>query len=131
MNKEIKSLDKPDQALLRGLMNGHSKVPLEFLFLESGCVPVSFIHVCRRLIYLQTILKKDPNELISRVYFAQQSNSLPGDYCRLVAEDQASLGISLTEKQIIEMSSREYKKTIKEKVRNKAFEYLKSIQGTH
>ena len=58
VDKEIRTLDKPDQALLRGLMTGHAKVPLEFLFLESGCIPVSFIPICRRLVYLQNILKK-------------------------------------------------------------------------
>ena len=90
VDKEIRTLDKPDQALLRGLMTGHAKVPLEFLFLESGCIPVSFIHICRRLVYLQNILKEDQGELLSRVYFAQKADSLPGDFCRLVAEDLLS-----------------------------------------
>ena len=87
-------------------MTGHSKVPLEFLFLESGCVPVSYIHICRRLVYLQNILKKDRSELLSRVYFAQKADSLPGDFCRLVASDLDSLDISLTEENIKTMSSR-------------------------
>ena len=38
VEKEIKTLNKPKQALLRGLVSGHTKVPLEFLFLETGCV---------------------------------------------------------------------------------------------
>ena len=87
VDKEIKTLSKPDKALLLGLVSRHAKVPLEFLFLETGCVPVSVIHSCQRLVYLQTILKKEPNELLSRVYFAQKADSLPGDYCWLVAED--------------------------------------------
>lgn len=92
----VKTINKPDEALIRGLISGHAKVPLEFLFLETGCAPVSFIHACRRLVYLQTILKKDPAELLSRVYFAQKSDSLPGDYCRLVAADQERFEICLT-----------------------------------
>ena len=97
VDKEIMTLNKPDQALLRGLKTGHAKVPLEFLFLESGCNPVSFIHICRRLVYLQNILKKDQCELLSHVYFAQKADNLPGNFCRLVAEDLIILDISLTE----------------------------------
>ena len=131
IDKEIKTLNKPDEALLRGLMNGHSNVPLEFLFLESGCVPVFYIHICRRLVYLQNILKKDRAELVSRVYFAQTADSLPGDFCRLIASDLESLDIRLTEENIKAMSSRDYKKHIKEKGRTHAFRYLKSLQATH
>ena len=65
VDKEILSLNKPDQSLLRGLVSGHSKVPLEFLFLETGSTPLSLIHADRRLVYLQTILRKEPSELFS------------------------------------------------------------------
>ena len=41
------------------------------------------------------------------------------------------LDISLTEDQIKRMSTREYKKHIKEKVRSGAFRYLQSVQETH
>ena len=65
------------------------------------------------------------------MYFAQKADSLPGDFCRLVAADLVSLDISLTEDQIKRMSTREYKKHIKEKVRSGAFRYLQSVQKTH
>ena len=131
VDKLVKTLNKPDEALIRGLNSGHATVPLEFLFLESGCVPVSFIHACRRLVYLQTILKKDPGELLSRVYFAQKADSLPGDYCRLVAADQERFQISLSEEEVRNMSSKLYKKYVKEKVNKGAFEYLISLQKNH
>ena len=87
MDKEILGLKIPDQALIRGLVLGHSKVPLELLFLETGCVSVSLIHACRRMIYLHLILRKGTKELVSKVYQTQKSYSLPGDYFRLVAAD--------------------------------------------
>ena len=113
VDKEIQTLNKPDLALLRGLVSSYSKVPLEFLFLETGCVPVSYIHACRRLVYLQTILKKDPAELLSRVYFAQKADSLPGDYCRLVAADQEKYEICRTEDEVRNMSSRLFRNYLK------------------
>ena len=112
-------------------MNGHSKVPLEFLFLESGCVPVSYVHICRRLVYLQNILKKDRAELVSRVYLAQKADSLPCEFTRLVSSDLESLDIHLTEENLKTMSSRDYKKHIKENDRTHAFRYFKSLQATH
>ena len=38
VDKEIKTLNEPDQTLLCGLISGHSKVPLDFWFLEFSCV---------------------------------------------------------------------------------------------
>ena len=131
VDKEVSRLNKPDQALLRGLVSGHSKVPLEFLFLETACVPVSLVHVCRRLIYLHTILRKGPSEMVKNIYLTQKMDSLPGDYCRLVAADLAEMNIGLTEEQISSMKAKTYKKHIKTKVSQYAFKYLKNEQQRH
>ena len=70
-------------------------------------------------------------ELLSRVYFAQKADSLPGDYCRLVAADQEQFQICLSEEEVRNMSSRLYKKYIKEKVNKSAFAHLISVQQNH
>ena len=57
--KDILLLEKVDEALLRGLLNAHSKVPLESLYLETGCIPNRYIIKSRRLSYLYNILQKD------------------------------------------------------------------------
>ena len=56
---EIEMIEKVDEDLLRGLLKAHSKIPLEALYLETGCIPVRFIIKSRRLSYLHTILQKD------------------------------------------------------------------------
>jgi hypothetical protein len=38
--KDITDLDKIDEALLRYLLGCHSKTPVEFIFLESGSIPI-------------------------------------------------------------------------------------------
>ena len=73
--KESLILKKPDKALLSSLVGGHAKVPLEFLYLEAEVIYARFILACRRIIYLQTILRKDDMELVKQIYTAQQSNS--------------------------------------------------------
>ena len=81
-------LEKVDEVLLRGLLNVHSKIPLEALFLETSCIPIRFILVSRRLMYLYTILQRNPDEMIRKVYEVQKVNTGPGDFCELVEEDK-------------------------------------------
>ena len=56
--KDIILLEKVDEALLRGLLTAHSKVPLEALYLETKSVPLRFIAASRRLMYLHNILQR-------------------------------------------------------------------------
>ena len=55
-NADVEQLEKVDEALLRGLLRAHLKVPLK----------------TRRLCYLKTILHRDDEKLIREVYNAQK-----------------------------------------------------------
>ena len=65
--KDILLLEKVDEALLRGILQSHSKIPLEALFLETNSVPIRFILSSRRLMYVHCILQKDEEELVKKV----------------------------------------------------------------
>ena len=86
-DSDIKLLETIDEHLLRSLVNGHAKTPIEFLYLEAGAVPIRFLLSSRRMIYLQTILKRDEGELIRKIYKAQARNPTPGDFVELVKTD--------------------------------------------
>ena len=77
---DLASLEKIDEALLRFLLNSHAKAPLESLYMESGAIPMRFIVASRRLNFLQTILKRDEEELTRRVFMAQLEDPLEGDF---------------------------------------------------
>ena len=94
---EVKMLEKVYEHLLRCLVKGHSKLPIEFFYLEAGAVPIRFINSSRRLNYLQTILRRPKEELIQRVYDAQKSDPTPGDFYQLVKGD---IGCEITEEYI-------------------------------
>ena len=47
--KETKMLEVVDEHLLRSLVKGHAKTPIEFLYLEAGATPIRFIIASRRL----------------------------------------------------------------------------------
>ena len=84
---QIEAFEKIDEALLRGLVLGHAKLPVPALYLECGQVPIRYIMAVRRILYLQTILHRDQNELIKKVYLAQKEDPIEGDFCQLVQKD--------------------------------------------
>ena len=72
-NTELEMLEKIDEDLLRRLLKAHSKIPKEVLYLETGSLPIRFILKCRRILYLQTILKRHPEELIREILLSNMT----------------------------------------------------------
>ena len=128
---ELKMLEKVDEYLLRSLVDGHSKTPLEFLYLEAGALPIRFILSSRRMIYLQTILKREDSELTKRIYKAQTDDPLPGDLSELLKKDFESIEETMDESAIKNVNEKSYKKVIKTKVRRAAFKYLIELKEKH
>ena len=86
---------------------------MEFLYLESGAIPVRFILVCRRMIYLQTILKRPDSELTKRIYIAQKEKPTKGDFYCLVSKDFQMIGENLNEDEIVKKSKNSHKNNVK------------------
>ena len=47
---------------------------------------------CRRMIYLQTIIKRSDSELTKRIYLAQKEDPIKGDFYWLVIKDFQMIG---------------------------------------
>ena len=77
LSSEIRKLEIVDEHLLRSLVHGQSKLPLEFLYLEAGAITIRFLISSRRLMYLQTILKRDNDELVKIIFNAHKSDPCP------------------------------------------------------
>ena len=112
---DLKILEKVDQALLRGILNADSKIPLEPLFLESSSIPIRFIVSSRRMMYLHHILQRGEEELIRKVYQAQKVDTDPGDFFELISEDKIMLGIHLSDTELGMMKKEKFKKIVQEK----------------
>ena len=130
-DEEINMLEKVDEHLLRSLVNGHSKTSKEFLYLEAGAVPIRFIISSRRILFLQTIVHRSNEELSKRVYEAQKTNTVKGDFYELVLKDMQMIGDGITEEYIKSCSKGALKRQLKEKTRNVALKYLKQKQKEH
>ena len=128
---DIKILEQIDEYLLRSPVNGHSKTPLEFLYLEAGAVPIRFLISSRRMIHLQNILKRDDEELVKKIYKAQSRNPSPGDLVELLKSDFEMIEETFDEKSIVNTSVDSYKKFIKSRIRAAALKYLNQIKETH
>ena len=129
--EELRMLETVDEHLLRSLVNGHSKTSLEFLYLEAGAIPIRFIISSRRLMFLQTILKRSEDELTRRVYMAQKDDPVKGDFVNLVKSDLEMFDGSIDQEYIQLKSKSSLKEEIKEKIRKAAFKYLKEKQNGH
>ena len=127
----VEDLEAIDENFLRSIFCAHSKTPKEILYLETGCVPIRFILMSRRLNFLHYILSDKEDSLLSNVFRAQCEKPVRGDWINTVRTDLQELEINLDFDQIKENTKESFKKTVKQHVNEKAFTYLKNLQQTH
>ena len=129
--KDIEVFEKVDEALIRGILNAHPKIPIEALYLETKSIPIRFIIASRRLMYMYTILQKNKEELVRKVYEAQKDDPIAGDFVDLVKNDKEMIGINMTETEITTVSKTKFKKLVKERISDAAFKYLLEVKQKH
>ena len=117
--------------MLRFLLGSHAKAPLEILYLESGAVPIRYLASNRRVNYLQTILKRDDEELTKSVLLAQVDNPCEGDFVELVKKDLQAIGLPFDISYISSYNVEQFRKLVKSKIKQAAYQYLKEKQQTH
>ena len=122
--KQITDLSKVDFYLLRSILGVHSKVPIVFLYMETASMQIADIISCRRMIYLQTVLKREQTELTRRVYDAMKTDKSPNSWYGMVTRDFDKIVYTLNEAEIINMTEGNYKAVIKRKVRKYVFNKL-------
>ena len=83
------------------------------------------------MIYLQNILKRPDNELVKRIFKAQEEDPVQGDFAQLVSQDFLTIGEKLNLTEIVSTPNFLYKKRIKSKIRVAALKNLKEIQKSH
>ena len=74
--KNLRTLEKIDESLLRQVLGAHSKTPLEALYLELGCKPIRFHLLTKRINFLHYLLNLNESELLRKVFTAQLDNPL-------------------------------------------------------
>ena len=123
-NNQIEVLERVDLMLLRKTLKSHSKTPKEAFFLETGLLPIKYVAIQRRLMYLHTILSRPESELIRKVYQVQKSLHTSCDWYEKVTEERNKMGLGLNDEQISVMSKEKYKVIISKCVQKYALECL-------
>lgn len=128
---EMRELEEVDECFLRRILNAHLKTPIEALYLELGSTPLRYIIKSRRINYLHYLTKLKKDELLSRFFQAQMKSPVQGDWINTVVEDLKHVNLNLTIKDIPLKSKLKFKKEVKVKIVNTAFNYLKQKSQVH
>jgi 5-methylcytosine-specific restriction endonuclease McrA len=126
---QIAQLERVDHHLIRTILEAHSKTPIEFLYLETGALPVKYVITSRRLNYLKHIHMLKDHELVKRVYQAQRNDPRKGDWWEMAQNDLETFHID--ENKLSILSKNQAKQYIKEQIYTKAFADLKILQSNH
>ena len=89
---DLTILENIDHQLIHIICDEHAKTPVEFLYLESGCLQLKNMVSMHRIMYLHHILNISDSELIKRVFSAQREIPTPGDFVELVKSDLQAIG---------------------------------------
>ena len=125
----IAALEVVDQALLRAILNAHRGTTKEFLYLETGTVPISWILSQRRINFLKHILSRGEDELLKKVYLAQKEQPNQGDFVKIVEHDLKRFELKVED--IETMSKEMLKKELRKRALSAAFvELFRNMQGS-
>ena len=69
--KDIEELEKVDSSILRGILEAPRGTPNCTLYLELGCIPIRFLIMQRRLIFLHSLLQEEGESLLFKVLNSQ------------------------------------------------------------
>ena len=118
---DIDELEGIDAMLLRKILETPSTTPIPAIYLELGCMPLSFHLKHKRLMFLHYILQEDENSLISRIFWTQVNKPIKNDWAVLIREDLNELNISESFQQIKRYSKNKWKVKTKSILKEKAF----------
>ena len=127
----VAQLEKVDEMLLRKLLKTPSSTPIASLYLETGSVPLRYVIKGKRIMFLQHIITRNEESLISRVLQAQINNPVKGDWWLVVKEDLKILGMeSMGLKEIREISKDALRKLLKDRINDTALQDLEAIRSS-
>ena len=128
---QLEVLENIDLMLIRKIVKGHSKTAKEALFLETGLMPLKFICMKRRLMYLHTIVSRESIELTRRFYEVQKSIYTKNDWFQLVQQNKVELMINYTDEEISKMSKDKFRIIVNRSVENFALAHLNTVASGH
>ena len=111
--KEIRLLEEIDEKLLLRALSAPVSTPRAILYLDLGVLPLRYVIITRRLMYLHYILNQDKKTMLSKFFFSQNAKPLKGDWCLTIQKDMKLLGLNtLSLEDIQKLKKTEFKNII-------------------
>ena len=120
----VAALEAVDQQLLRSILNAHSKTTKEFLYLETGTMPIRWIIPQRRINFFKHIMTRKEDEILKKVFLAQKEKPTQGDFVKILLQDLERFGLSYDEVACETMSKPRLRKVLRKKAKELSFEEL-------
>ena len=129
---EISQLEEVDKLLLRKVLNVATSCPIEALYLELGCVPLSYIIQSRRVNYLHHLVTRSENEMLSKFFYTQWNYpAKKNEWTVKVREDLKDIDIEDDLEKIKKMIKYTLKNLVKKKVMDKTLTDLLDKKRKH
>ena len=124
VQKDIEDLEIPDKILLRKILSTAGNPCTVFMQLEMGIIPVKYVIIKKRMIFLHYILNESIDCMIRQVFTALKEDSRKGDFIFMSNNDRIELEINKTDEKIAEITKYCWKKYVKERVKSSALTNL-------
>ena len=128
---ETETFDKLDYILLRKILGAPRSSPIEAFYLELGIIPLSILLKQKRINYLYYLLSRDKSEMLSRFFWTQWENPVKNDWTEIVRQDLADFGMSADPEYLKKYSNFTFKKQVKNKAKEFAFDKLMELKNAH
>ena len=127
---ELRQIERIEEGFLRQVFKTTKGCPLTQLYLSIGEKPARFEIQKRRLLFMKKILHEDDESLINKFFKLQLKSPSRGDWASLCLKDLKELRISESMEEIKLMPQSQFKKLVKTRVTENAFNYLIKKQGS-
>ena len=127
----VEKLEQVDRIFFRRLFEVPRCTAIESFYIETSSIPVRFLLVSRRLLFYWTILQKDDDELVKKVFNAQKTFPVRNDWVCQIQSDLETCGIDQTEEELSKMKKGSFKKLVDEKIQLVSATYLINLKDKH
>ena len=117
---ELHQLEQVDESLMSRGLSAPRTTSSAILYLELGVMPLRFIVMYRRIMFLHYIVNQSETSLIFRFFKCQVTEPTKGDWVLTVQDDLSSLELShYFYEQLKSISKIQFKKILSEKIKVK------------
>ena len=128
---EMSEFESLDKLFFRRLLSVPKSTPIEALYLELGAIPMGIMIKARRLNYLHSVLRRNPDSMLYRFFVTQHNFPCKGDWTEIVKKDLEDFNITNSFDCIKSKSKDVFKKLVRQKSRDFALKKLTNMQQKH